>query len=159
VIRWIEAYSRPCFPKLVVDPDRQHVLADMNGAGKTTLLDTAVLTDAMLRGQVIVGTFLERQETGRSAGASTLTDLLHKDAGDAIAFEARLPSSAIEVLGRRADEGTGVFGKSHEMLRPYALTHHRAVVILDADWDGRLGAAAIREYVSRFSRGGGRSSQ
>ena len=43
----------------------------------------------------------------------------------------------------------GVFGKAHELLQPYARTHQRAVVILDADWDGSPGAAAIREHVSQ----------
>jgi ABC-type branched-subunit amino acid transport system ATPase component len=109
VITRIEAYSYRCFPELVVDLDRYHVLAGANGAGKTTLLDIPVLIGDILRGQGIVGAFLERQDTGRPARASTLTDLLHKDEGDAIAFafEARLPESVTEVLGESSQARLG----------------------------------------------------
>lgn len=109
MITRIEAYNYRCFPELVVDLDRYHVLAGANGAGKTTLLDIPVLIGDMLGRQAIVGAFLERQETGRSARASTLTDLLYKGEGDAMAFafEARLPPSVIEVLGASSQSRLG----------------------------------------------------
>jgi len=44
---------------------------------------------------------------------------------------------------------SGVYGKAHELLRPYLRTHRRAVVILDADWNGSPGATAIREHVGQ----------
>ena len=43
----------------------------------------------------------------------------------------------------------GVYGTAHELLRPYERSHQRAVVIVDADWDGSPGAAAIREHISQ----------
>jgi predicted ATPase len=109
VITRIEAYSYRCFPELVVDLDRYHVLAGANGAGKTTLLDIPVLIGDMLRRQGIIGAFLERQDTGRSARASALTDLLYKGEGDAIAFafEARLPQSVTDVLGESSQARLG----------------------------------------------------
>jgi hypothetical protein len=43
----------------------------------------------------------------------------------------------------------GVYGTAHELLRPYEGTHGRAVVILDADWNGSPGASAIHEHVAK----------
>lgn len=109
MITRIEAYSYRCFPKLVVDLDRYHVLAGANGAGKTTLLDIPVLIGEMIQRQGIVGAFLERQEGDRSARASTLTDLLYKGEGDAIAFafEAKLPEPVTGVLGESSQARLG----------------------------------------------------
>lgn len=42
----------------------------------------------------------------------------------------------------------GVYGTAHELLRPYERTHQRAVVMVDADWSGSPGAAAIQEHIS-----------
>lgn len=42
----------------------------------------------------------------------------------------------------------GIYGTAHELLRPYQHSHQRAVVIVDADWTGSPGAAAIREHIS-----------
>jgi hypothetical protein len=48
----------------------------------------------------------------------------------------------------------GVFGKAHELLQPYEHSHQRAIVMVDADWDGTPGAVAIREHISqRLARG------
>lgn len=101
MITRLEAHGYRCFPSLVVDLDRYHVLAGANGAGKTTLLDIPVLIGDMLRRQRVVGAFLERTEKDRAPRATTLTDLLHKGRGDSIAFafEARLPPDVIEALG------------------------------------------------------------
>lgn len=44
------------------------------------------------------------------------------------------------------DEGgndPGVFTKGHELLRPYLRSHHRALVVLDCEWDGSPGKEAI----------------
>jgi hypothetical protein len=43
----------------------------------------------------------------------------------------------------------GVYGTARELLRPYERSHQRAVVMLDADWDGSPGATAIRDRVAR----------
>jgi hypothetical protein len=108
----------------VVDLDRYHVLTSANGVGKTTLLDTPVPTGDMLRKRVTVGTFLERQETGRPGPASTLTDLLHKGDAIAFAFEARLPLWVIEVLG----------ASSRSLLGRQAPTHLRYEPRLEITW-------------------------
>lgn len=47
----------------------------------------------------------------------------------------------------------GVYGTAHELLRPYEGSHWRAVVILDADWNGSPGAAAIHEHVAKRMTG------
>jgi hypothetical protein len=48
----------------------------------------------------------------------------------------------------------GVFGKAHELLQPYENSHQHAVVMVDSDWNGSPGAAAIREHISeRLARG------
>jgi hypothetical protein len=43
----------------------------------------------------------------------------------------------------------GVYGTAHELLQLYEHSHQRAVVIVDADWAGSPGAAAIRERISQ----------
>jgi hypothetical protein len=48
-----------------------------------------------------------------------------------------------------ATKDPGVYGTAHELLRPYERTHQRAVVIVDADWSGSPGAAAIEEHISQ----------
>jgi Fe-S cluster assembly ATPase SufC len=99
VITRIEAHGYRCFPALVVDLDRYHVLAGANGAGKTTLLDIPVLIGDMIRTQRIVSAFLEPQGN-QVPRATTLTDLPHKGIGDEIgfAFEARLPTDVVDAL-------------------------------------------------------------
>ncbi|MGH3586816.1 MAG: methylation-associated defense system protein MAD4 [Pseudonocardia sp.] len=42
----------------------------------------------------------------------------------------------------------GLYARADELVRPHLATHRRAVVMLDADWDGSPGAAAIRTHVS-----------
>lgn len=100
MITRIEAHNYRCFPRLVVDLDRYHVLAGPNGAGKTTLLDMPGLIGDMLRHQRIVSAFLERPGSRLAPRATTLTDLLHKGTGYTIgfAFEARLPEDVVETL-------------------------------------------------------------
>lgn len=41
----------------------------------------------------------------------------------------------------------GVYSTAHELLLPFVATHQRAVVMVDADWDGSPGATVIREHV------------
>ena len=100
MITRIEAHNYRCFPKLAIDLDRYHVLAGANGAGKTTLLDIPVLLGDMLARAGVVAAFLERQGSGRSPRAATLTDPLYKGRGDTVAFaiEAKLPPSVAEIL-------------------------------------------------------------
>ena len=110
MITRIEAHNYRCFPRLVVDLDRYHVLAGPNGAGKTTLLDMPGLIGDMLRQQRIVSAFLEQPGSRLAPRAATLTDLLHKGTGDTIgfAFEARLPEDVQEVL---SSAGTPLLGQ------------------------------------------------
>lgn len=43
----------------------------------------------------------------------------------------------------------GMYTTGEELLRPFQKTHRRAVVILDAEWDGSPGAEAIRTNLSK----------
>lgn len=49
------------------------------------------------------------------------------------------------------DEGgndPGVYTKGHELLRPYQRSHQRALVVLDCEWEGSPGKAAIVEHIT-----------
>lgn len=49
------------------------------------------------------------------------------------------------------DEGgndPGVFTKGHELLRPYLVSHERAVVALDCEWEGSPGKDQIVQHVT-----------
>lgn len=49
------------------------------------------------------------------------------------------------------DEGgndPGVYTKGHELLRPFQNSHHHALVVLDCEWDGSPGKAAIVEHIT-----------
>lgn len=49
------------------------------------------------------------------------------------------------------DEGgndPGVYTKGHELLRPYQRSHQRALVVLDCEWGGSPGKAAIVEHIT-----------
>lgn len=43
----------------------------------------------------------------------------------------------------------GIYTRGFQVLAGYASTHRRAVVVLDAHWDGSPGASAIREKISQ----------
>lgn len=109
MITRIEAHNYRCFPALSVDLGRYHVLAGANGAGKTTLLDIPMFVGELIRRRGIVAALLDQQDNGRAPRASTLTDLLHKGQGDAVAFafEARLPSFIAAVLGETSQARVG----------------------------------------------------
>ena len=100
VITRLEAHDYRCFPALVVDLDRYHVLAGANGAGKTTLLDIPVLIGDMLRQQGSSAAFLERAGDGAAPGPPRSPTAAQGNArAIAFAFEARLPPDVREVLG------------------------------------------------------------
>ena len=42
----------------------------------------------------------------------------------------------------------GVYTKGHELLRPYQRSHHRALVVLDCEWDGSPGKVAIVAHIT-----------
>jgi hypothetical protein len=42
----------------------------------------------------------------------------------------------------------GVYGTAHKLLEPFQERHYRAVVMLDAEWEGSPGAVAIREHIA-----------
>lgn len=49
------------------------------------------------------------------------------------------------------DEGgndPGVYTKGHELLRPYQNSHHRALVVLDCEWEGSPGKEAILAHIT-----------
>ena len=49
------------------------------------------------------------------------------------------------------DEGgndPGVYTKGHELLRPYQSSHHRALVVLDCEWEGSPGKDAIVDHIT-----------
>lgn len=46
------------------------------------------------------------------------------------------------------DNDPGLYTRGHELLRPFQATHRRAVVVLDAEWDGSPGADEITEHLS-----------
>lgn len=49
------------------------------------------------------------------------------------------------------DEGgndPGVYNKGHELLRPYQRSHRRALVVLDCEWGGSPGKAAIEQHIT-----------
>ncbi|WP_144030269.1 hypothetical protein [Burkholderia sp. AU6039] len=49
------------------------------------------------------------------------------------------------------DEGgndPGVYTKGHELLRPYQNSHHRALVVLDCEWEGSPGKVAIVTHIT-----------
>lgn len=50
------------------------------------------------------------------------------------------------------DEGgndPGVYTKGHELLRPYQRSHHRALVVLDCEWDGSPGKTCIVNDITK----------
>lgn len=47
------------------------------------------------------------------------------------------------------DNDPGLYVRGHELLRPFQTTHRRAVVVLDAEWDGSPGADAIRDNLTQ----------
>lgn len=112
MITRIEAHNYRCFPDLDISLDRYHVLAGPNGAGKTTLLDIPVLVSDMISERRAVSAFLEREESRRTARATTLTDLLCRGTGEAIGFalEARLPTEVADELASLS-QGVAVSGR------------------------------------------------
>lgn len=60
---------------------------------------------------------------------------------------------------RRADvvvaptKDPGVYGTARELLRPYEHSHHHAVVMLDAAWDGSPGAEKIHKQITEALTG------
>ncbi len=54
-----------------------------------------------------------------------------------------------EDLFSSATMDPGTFAKGEELLRPFQATHRRAVLMLDAEWDGSPGAATIRDDLTR----------
>jgi predicted ATPase len=123
VITRIEAHGYRCFPRLIVDLGRYHVLAGANGAGKTTLLDLPVLLGDLLGQQNLANAFLSRQESRGAPRAHTLGELVYQGIGDTLSFavEARLPD----------DMATELANGSVATLNRPALSHLRYELILE----------------------------
>jgi hypothetical protein len=47
----------------------------------------------------------------------------------------------------------GVYSTAHELLQPFEHSHRRAVVMVDADWDGTPGSTIIRERITQCLAG------
>ncbi len=63
----------------------------------------------------------------------------------AFEIDARLNHDVFVASG---DNDSGLYARPDELLRPHHSTHRRAVIMLDADWDGSPGAADILSGVS-----------
>lgn len=53
-----------------------------------------------------------------------------------------------DLIVDEAGSGPGVYGRAHELLRPYVRTHRYAVVALDNEWDGSPGTEHIAANIS-----------
>lgn len=101
------------------------------GAGERDII--FLLADGGI--EQVLGGFLGREQFHRSLGCGVF---VFDPARDVIVAPTKDP---------------GVYGTAHELLRPYERSHRRAVVILDADWNGSPGAAAIHEHVAERMTG------
>lgn len=69
-------------------------------------------------------------------------------------FHKRLGCGAFEFDPRQdikvaaGDNDPGLYTRGHELLRPFQSSHHRAVVVLDAKWEGSPGAEAIKQHLT-----------
>lgn len=63
----------------------------------------------------------------------------------AFPIDARLNRDVFVAAGQN---DPGLYQRADELLRPHCTTHRRAVVMLDADWEGSPGAARIREHLT-----------
>src|SRR5215211_7418664 len=57
-----------------------------------------------------------------------------------------------DVFVAAGQSDSGLYARADELLRPHCATHHRAVVLLDADWDGSPGPTAIVNDVTTLVR-------
>lgn len=53
-----------------------------------------------------------------------------------------------DIIVAAGDNDPGLYTRGHELLRPYQTTHRRAVVVLDAEWEGSPGKDAITEHLA-----------
>lgn len=58
------------------------------------------------------------------------------------------PRANRDVFVAAGQNDPGLYARADELLRPHCTTHRRAVVMLDADWDGSPGGPAIDRHVS-----------
>jgi hypothetical protein len=52
-----------------------------------------------------------------------------------------------DLIVAAGDNDPGIYTRAHELLRPFLTTHRRAVVVLDAEWEGSPGAVSIRSHI------------
>lgn len=90
-----------------------------------------VVADATMQ-QTLQG-FFGRREFHRSVGCGPFV------------IDARANRDVFVAAGQN---DPGLYARADELLRPHCTTHRRAVVMLDADWDGSPGAAGILSQVS-----------
>lgn len=57
--------------------------------------------------------------------------------------------TASDIKVAAGDNDPGLFTRGHELLRPFLTTHQRAVVVLDAEWEGSPGAQRIRQHLTQ----------
>ena len=77
--------------------------------------------------------FFGREQFHRSLGCA------------AFPIDARVNRDVFVAAGQN---DSGLYTRADELLRPHCSTHRRAVVMLDAEWDGSPGAAAIVTQVA-----------
>ena len=78
-----------------------------------------------------LGGFLERQAVHRIIGCR------------AIDFDARR-----DIKVAKGQNDPGLFTRANELLRPFSGTYRHAVVVVDEEWDGSPGAAAIESHLN-----------
>ena len=54
----------------------------------------------------------------------------------------------LDLIVAAGDNDPGLYIRGHELLRPFQASHHRAVIVLDAAWEGTPGAEAITEHLT-----------
>lgn len=54
----------------------------------------------------------------------------------------------LDIKVAAGDNDPGLFTRGHELLRPFQSSHYRAVIVLDAKWEGSPGAEAIKQHLT-----------
>ena len=55
----------------------------------------------------------------------------------------------LDIKVAAGDNDPGLYTRGHELLRTFHPSHRRAVMVLDAEWEGSPGAEAIKEHITQ----------
>lgn len=55
----------------------------------------------------------------------------------------------LDIKVAAGDNDSGLYTRGHELLRTFHQTYRRAVMVLDAEWEGSPSAEAIKEHITR----------